>query len=89
MTDDAVDDALIARRNRRIEAVRAQDRAEGRAEGALRGRAETVLAVLAARGVAVGAADRQRILAERDAAQLERWAARAATCATAGALFAV
>lgn len=85
MTDDAVDDALIARRNRRIEAVRAQDRAEG----ALRGRAETVLAVLAARGVAVGAADRQRILAERDAAQLERWAARAATCATAGALFAV
>jgi hypothetical protein len=40
-----------------------------------------VLAILAARGVAVSPAERARILAERDPAQLERWLARAATCA--------
>lgn len=93
MTDDAVADALIARRNRRIEAVRAQDRAEGRAEGhasgVLLGKAELLLTILARSGIAVDAAARERILAERDAARIDRWAVRAATCATTDELFAV
>jgi hypothetical protein len=48
-----------------------------------------VLAVLVARNVAVGDAERVRILGERDAAQLDRWLAEAATCAEVAELFTV
>jgi len=121
--DDAMAGALVARHNPVIEAVRAEDRAAGKAEGSRRGKAqgiqeglrrgkaqgvqeglrrgrakgvqeglrrakaEDVLAVLAARNVAVGKAARARILGERDRAQLDRWLAVAARCAKVSALF--
>ena len=44
-------------------------------------------AVLAARGLPVGAAERGRIVGERDPGQLDRWLAEATICAEASALF--
>ena len=57
--------------------------AEGKAEGEAEGKAKAVLAVLAARGLAVSDTQRTRVLAERDLAVLDRWITRAATCASA------
>jgi hypothetical protein len=65
----------------------AEGKAAGIAEGLTRGKAEALLAVLAARGLLVGAAERGRILGERDPGQLDRWLAEATTCAEASALF--
>ena len=48
-----------------------------RAEGFAEGRADAVLRLLAARGVAVSEAERQRILSCRDLGQLDRWFDRA------------
>lgn len=79
-TDDAVALALLAKRNRVLMA----DRARGRAKG----KAEAVIVLLAARGIAVDRAARKRILAERDARQLDRWIVRAAKCRVAAQLFA-
>jgi hypothetical protein len=81
--DDAVQRALIAKGNPVLEAHVARHREEAKAEG----KAEALLAVLAARGIAVGAAERVRILGERDPQQLDRWLAEAATCAEVAELF--
>jgi hypothetical protein len=82
--DDAMARALIAKRNPVIEAVRAEGKLEGLAEGISRGRAEglaeSLIVMLEARDVALGSADRARILGERDPATLARWTVRAATC---------
>jgi Uma2 family endonuclease len=56
---------------------------------AARALAEAVLAVLAARGIAVGEAERARIMDERDLARLERWLIGAATCSDAHELWAM
>jgi hypothetical protein len=85
--DDAVQRALIAKGNPVLEAHVAKHRDEARAEGITRGKAEALLAVLAARGIAVGDAERVRILGERDPVQLDRWLAGAVTCAEAAELF--
>ena len=74
--DDAVARALIAKGNPVLKA----HLAEATAEGILRGKAEAVLEVLTARGLAIGEAQRLRIVVERDPAQLDRWLASAATC---------
>jgi hypothetical protein len=59
---------------------------EGRDEGHKEGRAEeagrAVLAVLRVRGIAVPDAARERVLAERDPARLERWHERAILAAS-------
>jgi hypothetical protein len=55
---------------------------------AARALAGAVLAVLAARGIAVGEAERARIVDERDLARLERWLIVAASCADAHELWA-
>ena len=98
--DDSMARALIAKRNRVIEAVRAQDRVEGMAkglaegkakglaEGKVTGKAEALLDVLALRNLSVDDAARARILGERDLARLQRWLSRAMTCATVAELFA-
>jgi predicted transposase/invertase (TIGR01784 family) len=61
-------------------------RREGRDEGKLEGRAEegarAVLTVLRVRGIAVQDAARERILAEKDPARLERWLEKAAVAAS-------
>jgi len=74
----------------------AQGRAEGRAEGEAQGRAEgqalgraeeagrAVLTALRVRGIVVPAADRERILAEKDPTRLERWLERAIVAASVG-----
>ena len=64
----------------------AEGRAEGHAEGRIEGVAQAVIMLLVARSVDVSAADRERILAERDAQRLGRWLVHAASCATAAEL---
>ena len=93
--DDAVQRALIAKRNPVLEALRAQDRAEGRQEGRQEGlvegisagMAESLIAMLDARNVALDGEDRERIRSERDPATLQCWLMRVATCADAAELF--
>lgn len=93
--DDAIARALILKRNPVIEADRAasnekaqnQGRVEGRQEGLIRGRAEALLAMLAARGISFGRADREQILGEQDPDQLLTWITRAATCTDIAGLF--
>ena len=82
--DDAVARALAAKRNPVIEAIRAESRAEGVAEG----KAEAVVALLAIRGVSLERVERDRILGERDLARLERWLARAISCVSVAELLA-
>jgi len=78
--DDAVARALVAKHNPVIEAIRAEDRAQGKAEA--------VVALLAARGVSLDREEREQILGERDPARLERWIARAIACTSAAELLA-
>jgi Uma2 family endonuclease len=86
--DDAVARALAAKRNPVIESIRAESRAEGLAEGKAEGKAEAIVALLAVRGVSLGRVERDRILGERDLARLERWLARAISCASVAELLA-
>jgi hypothetical protein len=60
----------------------AEARKMGRVEGATAARAHDVLTVLRVRGIAVSAVDRERILAEKDPARLERWHERAVLAAS-------
>jgi len=89
--DDEIARALVAKRNPVIEAIRAEGRQEaearGMAEGLCRGKAEPLIAMLAARGALVEA-QRGRILAERDVSRLERWIDRAIAGASAAELLA-
>jgi Uma2 family endonuclease len=66
----------------------AEGHAEGREEGGVRGRAAALLVILRARGFSPGASERARILDELDASRIERWIARAVTCADLDELFA-
>jgi hypothetical protein len=71
--DNAVAEALNAKDNPVIQRLKAEGRAEGRASAV----AESILKILVARGVAVGAAERQEILRCRDRERLDRWLLRA------------
>lgn len=92
--DDAVARALLAKRNPVLLAAVDASRAEGREEGREEGRAESqartmaqaILRVLARRGVAVAADQHERIVGERDIAQLEAWLDAAVTCASTSEL---
>ena len=70
--DDAIARALRAKRHPEFVAEREHGRAEGRAEA--------LLIVLAARGLAPTNDELRRIRAERDLGRLERWLAAASTC---------
>ena len=82
-TDDAVARALDAKHNPVIETIRAEGKLEGKAEGLAR----AVITLLATRGLSLGPAERDRILGERDLAQLERWLVQSMSCATPDELF--
>jgi hypothetical protein len=56
--------------------------AQGEAQGEVRGKAEALIAVLAARGLTVSPGQRERIVACGDIATLDRWLWRAVTAAT-------
>jgi hypothetical protein len=60
---------------------------ETRTEGRIEARAEAILTVLDARGIAVPAAARKRILAQKDPDQLKRWLKKAAVAASVDDLF--
>lgn len=87
--DGAMARALIAKGNPEIETVRANDRQEGRNEGLVRGKAGSLLLLLADRGVVISPIDRKRILAETDIERLDRWIVCAARCTSIAELFAV
>jgi predicted transposase YdaD len=61
---------------------REQGRAEGRNEGRNEGEARALLTVLRGRGITVPDMARERILAEKDPARLERWIERAVVAAS-------
>ncbi len=61
---------------------RAQGKAEGLAEGEKRGRAESILTVLHARGFVLSEELRERILAATDPETLERWLRRAVSASS-------
>ena len=61
---------------------RAAGLAEGRAAGLAEGKAEALLTIFEARGLPVGEAQRDAILACSDAEQLDRWTRRAVTAAS-------
>jgi hypothetical protein len=65
----------------------AKGKTEGEAKGAAEGKADSVLAVLDARGVAVTDAQRARIVASSDLSELDRWVRAAATVATCDDIF--
>jgi Uma2 family endonuclease len=60
---------------------------QGQVEGRTEGLAQALVSLLVLRGVALDPAGRQRILAERDPAQLGRWYARAIACASLAEVF--
>lgn len=64
-----------------------QGEAKGKAEGKAEGRAEALLQVLAARGVKVSGADRERVMACTDAEVLRCWLDRALTVDSTSELF--
>ena len=64
-------------------AGKAEGKVEGRREGEIAGRAETILMILATRGIEVNEQTRARIEACADLATLNRWVARAVTAASA------
>jgi Uma2 family endonuclease len=77
-------DAVLAEGEARgREAGLREGKAEGLREGEARGKAAALVAVLAARGLAVDDETRQRIEACADTARLDRWLARALTVASA------
>lgn len=75
--DGAVIRALDARHSPALEEIKARSEAEGRENGFRRGKAEAVVAVLAARNLAMAPEERAQILGERDPARLDRWISRA------------
>ena len=64
----------------------AQGRNEGRAEGRAEEAARNLLTVFRVRGIAVPDAVRERILAQKDPEQLERWLEKAAVAASVTAV---
>ena len=66
---------------------RAEGKAEGKAEGRVIGKAESVVTILAARGVSVSRALRKQILACTDPATLDRWLRRAASAQSVADVF--
>jgi hypothetical protein len=91
LADNAVVEALKAKRNPEILKLEAAAKAEGktegktegRAEGEAKGTAEAILKVLEARGVAVSRAQREKILRCSDRARLSRWVVRASLATSA------
>lgn len=77
VADNAVIEALAAKGNPAILQREAAARSEGEAKGKAEGRAESILGILEARGLAVSAAQRQEILRCQDLERLDRWLRRA------------
>ena len=71
--------SVMTELRQRWEREKAELRAEGLTQGLTQGRAESILMLLRARGLAVSASVQARVLACTDLAVLERWLIRATT----------
>jgi hypothetical protein len=71
-----------------IEKIHDQGIAEGEVKGEAKGKAEAVLRLLDARGLAASEEQRQRVTSSSDPAQLDLWFDRAVTARTAAEVFA-
>lgn len=78
--DAAVIEALFAKGNPVLQKMKTAAKAEGRAE--------SILKVVAARGITVSEAQRQETLLCRDLERLDRWLSRAAVASSADEVFA-
>ncbi|MFT3767846.1 MAG: hypothetical protein QM820_20540 [Minicystis sp.] len=76
------EEAFIVNTRDAFEQLKEEGRREGRDEGLAQANARALLTVLRVRGIAVPDAARERILAERDPARLERWHERAILAAS-------
>jgi hypothetical protein len=83
LADDAVVEALKAKRNPEILKLEAAAEARGEAKGKAEGTAEAILEILKARGVAVSQSQREEISRCSDLARLSRWVVRAALATSA------
>ena len=83
VADDEVAKALIVKRPPAIRKALLDSKAKGRREGELQAKAETLLRLLAARGLRVSPRVRASIEASRDVAELDRWFDRAVSAKTA------
>jgi hypothetical protein len=92
LADNAVVEALVAKRNplilEREAAAEARGEARGKAEGWAEGIAASILKILEARGFAVGPALREEILRCSDLDRLDWWLGRAALATSADELMA-
>jgi hypothetical protein len=79
LADPESDDMTVTELRREFEEFKASLRLEGETKGESKGKAEALLAVLTARGVEVPEVVRQKILACRDMATLDRLLVQAAT----------
>jgi Putative restriction endonuclease len=82
--DNAVAEALVAKGNPVLQKREAAAKDEGRSEG----QAESILKILAARGINVGEAQRQEILLCRDPERLDLWLSRAVAASSVDDVFA-
>ena len=73
---------FIVTMQRSWEDARTAGRTDGRTEGRIEAQADAVLAALRVRGIAVPAAARKRILAEKDLLRLKRWLEKAILAAS-------
>jgi len=81
--DNAVAEALIAKGNPVLRKQEAAAKNAGHSEGLAEGQAESILKILAARGLAVNATQRQQILLCRDPERLDLWLSRAVLVSSA------
>ncbi len=76
------DPGILEIKDRSEKRGRARGKAEGLVEGERRGRAESILTILSARGLLASEEVRQRILATAEPETLERWLRRATTASS-------
>jgi hypothetical protein len=85
--DDAMAQALLAKKNPVLVAALARSQEAAEARGKASAMAESVLAVLAARRIELAPEERTRIAGTSDLSLLASWISRAATCQSARELF--
>src|SRR5262249_5039409 len=81
--DYAVIDALVAKDSPAIRDWDAAAEARVKARGKIKGKAESILILLEARGISVSEAQRQEILGCQDLDRLRRWLRRAVVVSSA------
>jgi hypothetical protein len=84
-SDDPVARALLAKQNPVLQEALDRRAEQGKVEGKIEGKVEALLTILSARGLVPTAPEHARL---REGADVDRWLARAMTCARVADLFA-